>query len=353
MPLKGINSVDNVLNNKEMVNSINKESAHMALMAAGLTPGVGIFADALDSALYLSEGEFGEAALSGISMIPFVGQYAGSLRMLNKAKEAGEPTVKFFRGVTDVRYEKTFLKDSSRMKGSVGLDKKVPEGNIIGGGDIITSKAGKYDGSLGSYGGDNLSDATRQAQRDFFGVSDVTRELPAQALYTSTNPDIAVSYATKSFKGANIPSDMASRKPIILEFEVPVSWLKKNRRKILSADHNLYDTYKIGGPGGDPFKINSKTYSSQFQDMTIFDLGLPKGFLSKVHRYGIEKSNINFSSGDIKNLEFFSLKDIGLSGKLKNGVADLTSTWVDRANSIKKDAKAYDNIVKAITGVKF
>tara|TARA_R100000900_G_scaffold136008_1_gene113797 strand:- start:279 stop:1316 length:1038 start_codon:yes stop_codon:yes gene_type:complete len=345
MPLQGINSVDNVLNNKEMKQQINKESAHMALMAAGLTPGVGIFADAADAALYLSEGEFGEAALSGVSMIPFVGQYAGSLRMLNKAKEAGEPTVKFFRGVTDVRYEKTFTKDSARMKGSIGLDKKVPEGNIVGGGDIISSKAGQYDGSLGSYAGDNLSSSTRQAQKDYFGVSNSTRELPAQALYTSTNPDIAVQYATKSMKNADIPLDMASRKPIILEFEVPVSWLKQNSRKVLSADKNLYDSFKIGGPG-------SKS-AGMFQDMTIFDQGLPKGFLSKVHRYGIQKDSINFSQGSMKNLEFFSLKDIGLSGKLKNGVADLTSTWVDRANLIKKDAKAYDNIVKAITGVKF
>ena len=348
MPLKGINSVDNVLNNKEMIQGINKESAHMALMAAGLTPGVGIFADAADAALYFFEGEFGEAALSGLSMIPFVGQYAGSLRLLNKAKEAGEPTVKFFRGVTDVKYEKTFVKDSARMKGSMGLDTKVPEGNIVGGQDIVQSKLGSYEGNIGGYGKTdfnypNRPEATvsKKVQQNLFGVSGPTRDLPAQALYTSTNPSVAIEYATKTFNNADIPADMAKRKPLILEFEVPVSWLKQNSKKVLSADKNLYDTFKIGGPG-------SKSVST-FNDMTIFDQGLPKGFLAKVHRYGIEKQTINFSGGSMKNLEFYSLKDIGLSGKFKNGVANLTSTFDDAAKTAKQKTKVYDNIFKGIT----
>ena len=144
-------SENNVMQNNEMKKEINRESVHLALAAAGLTPGVGIFADAADTALYLAEGEYGDALFSSVAMIPFVGQYAGSLRLLEKAKKNNEPIVKFYR-VTDVRYEKTFEKDAARMKSSMGLDKKVPEGNIIGGGDIIQSRAGTYKGTLGRYG---------------------------------------------------------------------------------------------------------------------------------------------------------------------------------------------------------
>ena len=324
-------SENNVMQNDEMKKEINRESVHLALAAAGLTPGVGIFADAADTALYLAEGEYGDALFSSVAMIPFVGQYAGSLRLLEKAKKNNEPIVKFYRGVTDVRYEKTFEKDAARMKASIGLDKKVPEGNIIGGGDIIQARAGAYTGTLGRYGSTtNLSEPSAMMQRQYFGVDDATRNLPSQALYTSTNPDIARLYATKGFSGANIPADFASRKPLILEFEVPVSWLQKNSNKILSADKDLYDMYKLGGPGS--------KLPGQFQDMTVFDLGLPKGFLSKVHRYDMDELRMS------RGTSVFSLKP----QKGHISADKLTSTFDDMRKAQQKSEEGYKQLFEEI-----
>ena len=215
MPLNNFSSVNNVMNNKEMIKNINKESVHIGLQAAGFTPGVGNFADIADSALYLMEGEFGEAALSGLSAIPFIGQYAASLRVLNSAKEAKQPIVKLYKGISDKRYDNTLIKDKKRMKNSVGLDKKVPEGNYVGGGDLEQIRKGDYTGSLGGY----ADTPGRGHQAELFGTKGPTKELPSQALYTSTDPKVAEMYARKGQRGAKIPGDMASRKPIILEFE--------------------------------------------------------------------------------------------------------------------------------------
>lgn len=352
MPLRGINSVDNVLNNKEMKKQINTESAHMALMAAGLTPGIGIFADALDSALYLSEGEFGEAALSGVSMIPFVGQYAASLRILDAAKEAGEPTVKFFRGINMKGHdafgninEKKLIKNKHRAKYSEGLDKNVPEGNYVGAGDLEQMKVGDYTGTMGGYGG-----TSRTAhQPEFFGKTGPTRDLPAQSLFVTTDPKVAEMYARRGFRGANVPADMINRKPIIQEFEVPVSWLRKNQKNFLSADKNLYDTYNIGGPGANEAMKRMKRFNpgqaskysedimGRFKDMTIFDKGLPKGFLSRVHRYDVKQ--IPMTRGQ-------SVFD--LVPKTRHAKKGLTSTFDDIKKATERYDQAMGKLAKAI-----
>ena len=50
------------------------DNRHDVLAGAGLLPGLGIIPDALDTALYISEGDMGNAALSGLAMIPILGQ---------------------------------------------------------------------------------------------------------------------------------------------------------------------------------------------------------------------------------------------------------------------------------------
>lgn len=348
MPLNNITSVNNVMKNKEMAKDINRESVHMGLMAAGLTPGYGIFADVADAALYLMEGEFGEAALSGLSAIPFIGQYASSLRILETAKKAGEPTVKFFTGKNMRGHdafgkinEKKLIKNKHRAKYSEGLDKNVPEGNYVGAGDFEQMKAGDYTGTMGGYG-----DTARTAhQPEFFGKTGPTRELPAQSLFVSTDPKVAEMYARRGFRGANMPADMINRKPIILEFEVPVSWLRKNQKNFLSADKNLYDTYNIGGPGANEAMKRMKRFNpgqaskysedimGTFKDMTVFDKGLSKGFLTRVHRY------------DVKQIPMTKGQNVfDLVPKTRHAKKGLTSTWDD----ITRETEGYDKLIKEI-----
>ena len=77
------------------------ESIHKALMLAGMTPGFGNIADLTDATLYALEGELGNAAWSAAAAIPIIGQMVSGKRALKVAKEAGEETVKLYRGVPD------------------------------------------------------------------------------------------------------------------------------------------------------------------------------------------------------------------------------------------------------------
>ncbi len=50
------------------------DNRHDVLAGAGLIPGLGIIPDALDTVLYAAEGDMGNAALSGLAMVPILGQ---------------------------------------------------------------------------------------------------------------------------------------------------------------------------------------------------------------------------------------------------------------------------------------
>ena len=80
---------------------ISSDDVHNMLMGAGMTPVIGNVADLADAVLYATEGEFGSAALSAASMLPIVGQMVAAKRSLKAAKEAGEETVKFYRGIKE------------------------------------------------------------------------------------------------------------------------------------------------------------------------------------------------------------------------------------------------------------
>ena len=79
--------------------SMSREKIHTALMAAGMTPGLGNVADAADALLYTAEGEFGSAGLSAAAMTPIAGQLVSAKRALKAAKKSGEKMVTLYRGV--------------------------------------------------------------------------------------------------------------------------------------------------------------------------------------------------------------------------------------------------------------
>jgi len=185
---------------------VTREDVHNMLMVAGFTPAIGNVADAADALLYAAEGEFGEAALSGASAIPIIGQFVAGKRALKAAKEAGEEMVTVYRGVP------------TWWKG-----KMVKDGKFIGGG-----KSGKHS----------------------FWTTDSKKYAASYANRLSKAPEYSHlrDYVLKGEKS----------RPSILEFEMPSSWAKNNLR-----------TAPVKQGGG-------LTY--------IFDEGIPKEFLTKVHK---------------------------------------------------------------------
>ena len=113
---------------------INKEKIHTALLAAGMTPGLGNIADAADALLYAAEGEFGSAGLAAASMVPIAGQLVSAKRALKAAKKSGEKMVKLYRAVEkwhpgSMVKEGKFVGASRSRYDPTGLStKKLPKG---------------------------------------------------------------------------------------------------------------------------------------------------------------------------------------------------------------------------------
>jgi len=179
---------------------ITKENVHDMLMAAGFTPGLGNVADAADALLYAAEGEWGAAGLSMAAIIPFIGQAVSAKRALKIAKESGEKMVTMYRGV-DKWYPGKMVKDRK----------------FIGG--------GKW----------------HKGSKEF--IPGATRN--KEGMFTSTNKDMAeINF--------NVPGGQANE--LILEFEVPKSYVSKHSKK------------------------------GWYPDDVLFEQGLPKEFLKKVHK---------------------------------------------------------------------
>ena len=194
-----MNSVDVIKKGKES----NTKGIHTALLAAGMTPAYGNIADVADAALYALEGEFGEAAWSMAAAIPIVGQMVAGRRAAKVAKEAGEEMVTLYRGVD---------------KWHPG--KMVKEGNFVGGGKYYKSDIEKLD-------------------------QDWLTHKP-QGLFTSKSRTIAeINFGVEDF----------DYNDLILEFEVPESFIKKFGREGWIKGKDI-----------------------------IFDEGIPRGFLKKVHK---------------------------------------------------------------------
>ena len=172
---------------------------HNTLMLAGFTPAYGNVADAADALLYAAEGEFGEAALSGASAIPIIGQFVAGKRALKAAKEAGEEMVTLYRGV-DKWYPGSMVK----------------EGKFIGGGKWHKDSK------------DFIPGSTRKKEGLFTSKKKIDAEI--------------------NFNPGKLDNE------VILEFEVPKSYISKNSK------------------GG------------WYPDDVLFENGLPKEFLKKVHK---------------------------------------------------------------------
>ena len=63
---------------------IEREQQHLKLDAAGLIPGLGVVFDGTNAILYLTEGDFANAGLSGIAFVPFIGEVSGVIKVGGK-----------------------------------------------------------------------------------------------------------------------------------------------------------------------------------------------------------------------------------------------------------------------------
>ena len=171
---------------------INKEKIHTALLAAGMTPGLGNIADAADALLYAAEGEFGSAGLSAAAMTPMVGQLVSAKRALKAAKKSGEKMVTVYRGVP------------KWFKG-----KMVKEGKFVG------------------------------------------KEKVGGSLWSSNSIDVAKRYSMRAERMAPhmkkyvLGKDVSN--PTILEFEVPKSYIKKHSSSGLQEGGRTF-VFKEGLP---------------------------------------------------------------------------------------------------------
>ena len=147
------------------------KSIHTALMAAGMTPGLGNIADVADAALYAFEGEFGEAAWSSAAAVPFLGQMVAGRRAAKAAKEAGERMFTVYRTAAEWY-----------------------PGKMV--------RGGKFTGSQG------------------------------HEIFTSLRKDVVDDYS-RILKENLEKQGKKSVNPIQLEFELPESWLRKNMKEVL------------------------------------------------------------------------------------------------------------------------
>jgi len=193
------------------------KSIHDALMAAGMTPGLGNIADLTDATLYALEGEFGDAAWSAAAAIPVIGQMVAGRKALKAAKESGEKMITVYRGIPDW-YKRDMVKKN------------------------------KYVGGRGVYkeGGKKIKDTAIWVSKDKKYATSYTKNIGHE---WGPNQSLQTRYANPRFK----------KRGYVLEFEMPKSYFNKFSEKIIS-------------------------YSQQKNERIIFQEGIPKEFLKKVHR---------------------------------------------------------------------
>lgn len=111
-------STDSKLNKKEEEPSAFMEGLHTVLDVVGMIPVLGEVADSANAAIYLTEGRYGEAALSAASMIPLAGNAVGAAKLSKRAVKLaklgkGLKSSKVTRALT--RFEKTVLSKLNKI----------------------------------------------------------------------------------------------------------------------------------------------------------------------------------------------------------------------------------------------
>jgi len=218
----------------------DRKFIHNALMVAGMTPGIGNVADLADATLYALEGEFGNAAWSAAAALPVIGQMVKGKTALKVAKEAGEEMVTLYRGV-----DKWFPGEM------------VKKGKFVGGRSSQTGIiSGELQGSIGHV----------RREQAIFSKGGV--ELGEKAIWLTNIEDYARHYS-RTWKGFEKAYERAGiKRGFMLEFEVPKSYLEKEAAKGVARF----------------VKLHGKKDLTEHGFQYVFEEGIPKEFLKKVHK---------------------------------------------------------------------
>ena len=67
-----------------------KSRVHVALDVIGFIPGIGDFADLVNAGIYFLEDDVKKAIMSGMCVLPLVGEMAGGAKIMSKAPKAAK-----------------------------------------------------------------------------------------------------------------------------------------------------------------------------------------------------------------------------------------------------------------------
>ena len=305
----------NVVRDKEKNRKINLRNVNTALDIAGFYPGAaGFGADFINTILYGLQGKFGDAALSSVAMVQFVGSIVANKKKLKALQDSGEEFITFYRGVDDsVPLDKMIVELKPTPSGSKYFwDEDVPDMLHVGSDFHIPDKFGSFQpGSINPMHGIiqdkgweqtflGLNKAGRERSSrivgDYFseeGMDPFTKlmelpdyPMPNTIIHTSTVPEIAMDYVNINLKG----------KGTLLRYDIPVKELKR------LADPTT-KPHMMGGPG---FLTNDKILFEQFNlgtgsygsftggfkpigDVSIFMKGIPHKYNTKIYKGTLEE----------------------------------------------------------------
>ena len=219
---------------------------HNALLAAGMTPVLGNIADAVDALLYAIEGEFGEAGLSLAAIVPMAGQMVTAKRALKAAKESGEEIVTLYRGV----------------RGIDDVNVMVKKGKVVGNWEKTFDPSKAVGKDLAEQRGRKVIDSVYGASGPM--VTSVPKNVDiTNTLFTSWKKNVGKIYSGES--GG-----------MLLEFEVPVSWINKHGRDAFGR--------RLSREGTGWGTSGLKKTSDMGYPSIIFTEGLPTVFIKNVHK---------------------------------------------------------------------
>ena len=212
----------------------NRRNIHLALAAAGMTPGpVGFGADFVDALLYTVEGKFGDAALSSVAMIPFVGQIAAAKRSVDKVIDAGDEYLYVYRGL-----------NTKGPDFATGLPRQFdPDDMVV---DILgtpTHVGGNFRLSGGLRKKSQVLDVNNPQHyierqmidspgfAHIFDIDNANQVQFASEVFTTTSPVTAINYAMgqglQAGMHSTIKSEMAGRLGTVIRYKIPISHIKK------------------------------------------------------------------------------------------------------------------------------
>ena len=231
---------------------------HKALMAAGMTPGLGNIADLVDATLYALEGEFGEAGLSLAAIAPMAGQMVTAKRALKAAKESGEKMVTLYRGVKKWH-------PGEMVKDGKFVGPKVVSGKDVGVAHSTAKSRSLFVTNDPLYAASKTrSDFPLYREKILEGMKESKMYYsdrgfpvwPESKMWNQKDFAEAIKKQERLIEDVRVTRRLEKEGDFILEFEVPASWVVKFGNKLPEA----------------------------YEGTILFEKGLPKGFLKKVHK---------------------------------------------------------------------